>query len=311
MLTPIEHRFQKMCLDSLKKSYPTEELFSINQFLQEKNNPTKSEKSLNQIAEKIISQKIFNNVPKELKYRIQNHVLYSHQDLLIKLILFKALENNDGNLIKIAHQIQKPAPKRFEGVKSFFQIKMTKVIATTLNSKIFKVAFSIFIAVAVFALIYVTHAAILSSVKNLISKFIIPLGVNYLPAVLFSLVKKVAQIAQFIFTNFMVSLALFIGWHYLATHHINKTEVGKKLINIVNFILYSINSLVFSFFCTSKLYSKKESLDHLIDKTALYFENIHNKYLNEKKKLEMTHIEQVWMSIFNKKNQQKKSPAAA
>jgi hypothetical protein len=316
MLSIEENRFKNSCFESLRFSCKPQDYVSLRSFIQDKLNASKNEATLNQIAEKLLKLETFAAMPLSLKYRIQNGRIHTHQEILIKAILFKALETHSKDLINQASQIEKTPHRPFQKLKDLFQITATKAAANTLSSKVGKLAIKLICALGAFAIIYFIHLALLNSMRRLAEKFIAPFAKTHLPLNVLLVIQKIQAGIQKIFSNLLLSLAVAISFDYVSKNYLAKTKWGAKIIkvlnsNVVSFLLASGNSITFSFLCLKRLYDKQDSFDSILDKQAKKLEAIHVKYFDIKKKQEIELAEKIWFSIFEKSARARQNPLVA
>lgn len=311
MLSSAEIKFKNTCFDALRLAFTDNspqsraQYSALYSFVQDKLNGSKTELTLNKNAEKLIQSNIFSSVPENLKHRIKNGEIFSHQQILMKLIFYKAYEACPRDILVKASLITKIKPSSNQIVKDFFQIKVTKAASCALHSKIGKIAIAAILALGAFAVIYLLHSMMLASCKSLIAKHIAPFAKAKLPESLISVINKISSIMQKIFQNLLLTFALAMGWDFIAKNYIAKTKLGAKILKVFNtqvmsFLFTLGHPVSFSLNCVFKMHSFKSRLDAAVDKSAQHLLAIHNKYSSARTSQQLAQIEIVWNTIFEK-----------
>lgn len=314
MLSLEEIKFKNTCFNALRMAFPDNspqsraKYAALYSFVQDKLNDSKSELNLNQRAETLIKSDIFSSVPEHLKHRIKNGEIFSHQQILMKLIFYKAYETCPRDIMAKANIITKTKPSKNLLVKDFFQIKATKAASNALNSKIGKIAIAAILALGAFAVIYLLHSMMLASCKNLIAKHIAPFAKAKLPESVISLINKISSIMQKIFQNLLLTFVIAMGWDFIAKNYIAKTKFGAKMLKVFNthvmsFLFTLGHPVSFGLNCVLKMHSLKPQLDTALDKAAQHLLNIHNKYSSVRTNQQLAQIETIWNTIFEKSKQ--------
>lgn len=314
MLSSEEIKFKNTCFDALRMAFPDNspqsraQYTALYSFVQDKLNGSKTELTLNKNAETLIQSNIFSSVPEHLKHRIKNGEIFSHQQILMKLIFYKAYEACPRDIMAKANLITKTKPSSNQILKDFFQIKVTKAASCALHSKIAKIAISAILALGAFAVIYLLHSMMLASCKYLITKHIAPFAKAKLPESVISVINKISSIMQKIFQNLLLTFALAMGWDFIAKNYIAKTKLGAKILKVFNtqvmsFVFTLGHPVSFSLNCVLKMHSFKPRLDAAIDKYAQHLLNIHHKLSLARRSQQLAQIETIWNSIFEKSKQ--------